>query len=144
MKKLVLVLIAIVTLQVQAIAATTFTDNGCRPLGGTVYECSWTYVDDTNGYSDYVLDLPAQVVGTQAGAAIHIPGATAMTETADITIEWKDISIFGTGLDNCGGTSPTAVNYEQLAPASIATLTMTIANNAVNNATGTVAIFFYK
>ena len=142
MKRLVLVLIALVTLQAHAMAATAFTDNGCRLLGDNVYECTWTYVDDTAGYTDYALSIPAQLIGTQPGAAIHIPGTTTMTETADITIEWRNVSIFGTSFDNCGGATPTAANYSQFAPAAMSTLTLTIANNAVNNATGTVAVYF--
>jgi hypothetical protein len=138
------IILALVTLPTLVYAETTITNNGCYPLGSNVIACSITYLDDTNGITDESIAVSSEVKGWQIASAIHVPGSTALTETADITLKIKDIDPFNGRFDNCGGSSNTQVNFTQIIPTLTGSVTFTLANNAVNNATGDFIMFFYK
>jgi len=124
-----------------ASALTEFGTANFSFIGNGTAKLSITYHEDTNGHTGYAVTIPVDYRGMVPFAVLHIPGSTTMTATADIEIRWYGLSIFGTGLHDCGGAGNSSSDFAIYAPLSNTGLTIYFTGNAVDNAVGTIEIY---
>ena len=151
MKKVWLMVLGLMLMASSAWAVAGTATQTLNKLSSDNYVWTVSWVDHGAGTT---LAMSADVLKKVNGMAIELavtnPGATAPTASYDITLVDAD------GVDAMGGAliDRNKDNSEQATPAIIATvyqarridgiLTFTLANNSVNNALGTLKVFFKR